>query len=281
MKPQLNYINHPLLALRYFEWVAVERLYAQPKGQKMTHLYPHVTFRIWMNEHQRLVANVRRDAKVNHAWIATDIAKIGTSEELENLEKVYAHLDTKLKIQNRDLTAKTDQTKAKRPSHPPASLGPALDEKSSLVVAAKAMCQVIAAQNGSSKALVQTLINEEATKLEQLYCEEGLTEAERNALISTIMRPLVHELMTTNNVERKLLDEKQKQAYFLWGHIKAKHAVGEEFELDLSTYKKWCGGDSNAYKVNVEILEKLKAIRVVKSKKADASVKKNLVKRLL
>ena len=54
--------------------------------------------------------------------------------------------------------------------------------------------------------------------------------------IHTIMQPIVNGLMAVGVVERKLLEGKEKHAYFLWGHIKAKCAVGDQLELKLDTH---------------------------------------------
>lgn len=89
------------------------------------------------------------------------------------------------------------------------------------------------------------------------------------------------ELMAVGVVERLLLERKDKHAYFLWGHIKAKCIVDDEIELGQATYKDWCGGDSKAHKNSLTLLSDLKAIRVTWGKKGGSKREATLVKRLM
>ena len=54
MKPELLYNTRDDKALRYFEWVAIERLYAQPRGDRMYNLYPDTQFLFWQDAHTEL-----------------------------------------------------------------------------------------------------------------------------------------------------------------------------------------------------------------------------------
>lgn len=282
MKPKLLYTEHPFFALRYFEWAAVQRLYATPNGEQMYKLYPDYEQRylFWMQEFSGFKVKVDRIPRTKDAWVANDIGMIGPDKELDTLEKVYAHIEAQLKPKLRG-KALTDAKRATvQRDYQREALGEGFVDNPPLVNAAKTACKAIAKEGGSSEA-VQALIDQEASRLEEMHCEEALSAAQRITLRDTIMRSIVDALMAVGVVERRLLEGKEKQAYFLWGHIKANCIVGDAIELGQSTYKEWCGGDSKAHKASLDVLEKLKAVRVSWGKKGLATGKATLVKRLL
>lgn len=280
MKSELSYHTHPLQALRYFEWAAVERLYAKPRGERMYSLYPDVPFTVWIEAHAKFAATVKRNPRTKDAWVATDLAKVGLDQELDSLEKVYAHIAAQLKPKRRGNQLKDDKRTIAQREYQREALGDAYVDNPALVSAAKTACRSIAAQGGSPEA-VQAMIDQEASRLEETHCDAPLSGAERETLRDTIMRPIVEELMAVGVVERLLLERKDKHAYFLWGHIKAKCIVGDEIELGQATYKDWCGGDSKAHKNSLTLLSDLKAIRVTWGKKGRGTRESTLVKRLM
>jgi len=280
MKAELSYHTHPLQALRYFEWAAVERLYAKPRGERMYSLYPDVPFTVWIEAHAKFAATVKRNPRTKDAWVATDLAKVGLDQELDSLEKVYAHIAAQLKPKRRGNQLKDDKRTIAQREYQREALGDAYVDNPALVSAAKTACRSIAAQGGSPEA-VQAMIDQEASRLEETHCDAPLSGAERETLRDTIMRPIVEELMAVGVVERLLLERKDKHAYFLWGHIKAKCVVGDEIELGQATYKDWCGGDSKAHKNSLTSLSDLKAIRVTWGKKGRGTRESTLVKRLM
>ena len=235
-----------------------------------------------MQEFRGFQAKVDRSPRTKDAWawVANDIGTIGPDKELNTLEKVYAHIEAQLKPKLRGKALKDAKCATGQREYQRDALGDAFVDNSKLVSAAKTACKAIAAEGGSPEAVL-ALVDQEASRLEEMHCEGALNDAQRATLRNTVMLPVVAELMAVGVVERKLLKGKEKHAYFLWGHIKAKCAVGDQLELGQSTYKEWCGGDSKAHKANLEILEKLKAIRVTWGKQGVATRRATLVKRLL
>ena len=77
MTPELVYNKHPFKALRYFEWVAIERLYAKQLGERMYNLYPDVVFSFWADAHTKFSAEVKRNPKskmlgLSQTWTRSD-----------------------------------------------------------------------------------------------------------------------------------------------------------------------------------------------------------------
>lgn len=280
MKPDLRYCEHPFLALRYFEWAAIERLHAKPQGERMHDLYPNLPFGVWLEEFNGFKVKVSHSPRTRDAWVANDIGKIGPDRELDTLEKVYAHITTQLKPKRRGNALKDDKIAIGQREYQRETLGDAYVDNLLLLSAAKSACKAVAEQGGSSEA-VQALIDQKARTLEEMHCDEPLSAPQRATLRTTIMQPIVDELMAVGVVERMLLTSKEKQAYFLWGHIKANCIVGDELELGQATYKEWCGGDNKAHKANLNVLAKFKAVRVTWGTKGLATGKATLVKRLL
>ena len=280
MQPELVYSEHPLLALRYFEWTAVERLHAAPQSLKMYNLYEGMPFTVWADNHTEFTKAVERNPRKRDAWVVTDLPSVGPDKELNTLEKVYAHIEVQLKPKRRGKALKDTKHAMGQREYQRDALGGAYVDNGKLVSAAKTACRAIAAEGGSPEA-VQALIDQEASRLEEMHCEGALSDAQRETLRDTIMLPIVVQLMAVGVVERKLLYSREKQAYFLWGHIKANCIVDDEIELGQATYRAWCGGDSKAHKASLGVLEKLNAVRVKWGKKGLATGEATLVKRLL
>ena len=205
MIPELSYHTHPLQALRYFEWAAIERLYAKPRGERMYSLYPDVPFTVWIDAHTKFKATVERNPRHVHAWVVKDLAKVGLDQELDTLEKAYAHIAAQLKPKRRGNHLKDDKRTIAQREYQREALGDAYVDNPALVSAAKTVCRSIAAQGGSPEA-VQAMINQKASILEETHCDTPLSGAERQTLRDTIMRPVIEELMAVGVVERKLLE---------------------------------------------------------------------------
>ena len=278
--PKLLYNAHDFKALRYFEWVAIERLYAKPRGEQMYNLYPDVQFAPWIDAYTEFSAQVKLSPKKRDAWIATGLGKVGPDKELNTLEKVYAYIDAQLKPKRRGKALKDDKRAIGQREYQREALGDAFVDNPSLVSAAKTACKVIAEKGGSPEA-VHALIDQEASRLEKLHCEEALSDAQQQTLRDTIMRPVIEELMAVGVVERKLLESRDKQTYFLWGYIKANCIVGDEIELGQTTYQDKCKGDSKAWRKYLTVLSDLEAIRVSWGKKGLGTRESTLVKRLV
>ena len=280
MKPNLLYSEHPFIALRYFEWVAVQSLYAAPQSKKMYNLYEGMPFTVLADNHTELTKAVERNHRKRDAWVVTDLPKIGLDNELNTLEKVYAHIEAQLKPKLRGKALKDAKRAMGQREYQRDALGDAFVDNSKLVSAAKTACKAIAAEGGSPEAVL-ALVDQEASRLEEMHCEDALSDAQRATLRDTIMLPIVEELMAVGVVERKLLEGKEKHAYFLWGHIKAKCVVGGEIKLHQAVYIEWCGGDSIKHRESLDVLAKLKAVRVTWGKQGKATGEATLVKRLL
>jgi len=135
-----------------------------------------------------------------------------------------------------------------------------------LVEAAKEACVEVASL-ATHESEVPDLVDDYARRLEATHCNHSLTNEERRELSHFIMSPRVISLMDVGQLDRRLLDGKHKQAYFLWGHIKSRCVVGDELVISQSNYVKWCGGDGRAQMKALNTLIEFKAITVVQEGK--------------
>ena len=107
-KPNLIYSSHTMLALRYLEWVAVERLYAKPQNLMMYKLYEEYTdIRLtWQQKFVGLQKKVKREEergyKTREAWIVELLPDIGTA--ITSLDEFYQRVEAELKPKLRDKT---------------------------------------------------------------------------------------------------------------------------------------------------------------------------------
>ena len=191
MKPDLLYCEHPFLALRYFEWAAVERLYAKPRGERMYQLYPDLPFALWLQQSGDLTTKAQRYPETEGAWAATDLAKVGLDKELDTLEEVYAHIEAKLKPKRTGKALKDAKRAMGQREYQREALGEGFVDNPPLVSSAKTACKAIAEEGGSPEAVI-ALIDVEASRLEAIHCVDALSGPERETLRSTIMLSLIH-----------------------------------------------------------------------------------------
>ena len=114
-KPDLIYSSHPMLALRYLEWVALTRLYAKPQNLMMYKLYNEYAD-IWPDWQQKFIGlqkKVKREEergyKTREAWIVELLPDIGTV--ITSLDEFYQRVEVELKpkLRNKTLTQKKAQ----------------------------------------------------------------------------------------------------------------------------------------------------------------------------
>ena len=130
---------------------------------------------------------------------------MGLDQELNTLRKVYAHIAAQLKPKRRGNQLKDDKLTIAQREYQREALDDAYVDKTALASAAKTACKSIAVQ-GRSKEAAQSLVDQEASRLEEINCDAPLSGAERETLRDTIMQPIVDKLMAVGVVERLLLE---------------------------------------------------------------------------
>ena len=280
LKPDLTYYSHPMLALRYLEWVAIERLYAKPQNLMMYKLYEEYSDikPDWQQKFIGLQKKVKREEergyKTREAWIVELLPDIGTA--ITSLDEFYQRVEAELKPKLRDKTLTQKKAQISRKEYQKQELGSAYIDNSELISAVKKACIVLAEDQAND-----TEIKEAITVLENDYCAEPLSDEQRDTLLNVIVYPYLKSLGRSGKIENALLNDKKKLAYFLLGHIKRKCKTDDTITLPIAQIKEWCGGDAKTAKNTLNTLVEYEAIEQIAKGKRGQHTRQAAIYRLL
>ena len=279
-KPDLTYNSHPMLALRYLEWVAVERLYAKPQNLMMYKLYEEYSDikPDWQQKFIGLQKKVKREEergyKTREAWIVELLPDIGTA--ITSLDEFYQRVEAELKPKLRDKTLTQKKAQISRKEYQKQELGSAYIDNSELISAVKKACIVLTEDQAND-----TEIKEAITVLENDYCTEPLSNEQKDTLLNVIVYPYLKSLGRSGRIENALLNDKKKLAYFLLGHIKRKCKTDDTITLPIAQIKEWCGGDAKTAKNTLTTLVEYEAIELIAKGKRGQHSRQAAIYRLL
>jgi len=269
-----------MLALRYLEWVAIERLYAKPENLMMYKLYEEYSDikPDWQQKFIGLQKKVKREEergyKTREAWIVELLPDIGTA--ITSLDEFYQRVEAELKPKLRDKTLTQKKAQISRKDYQKQELGSAYIDNSELISAVKKACIVLADDQAND-----AKIKEVITVLENDYCAEPLSDEKRDTLLNVIVYPYLKSLGRSGRIENALLNNKKKLAYFLLGHIKRKCKTDDTITLPIAQIKEWCGGDAKTAKNTLTTLVEYEAIELIAKGKRGQHSRQAAIYRLL
>ena len=79
------------------------------------------------------------------------------------------------------------------------------------------------------------------------------------------------------HIKKRLLERRQKNTLFLWTYLTHNYDIGENIPLTEVNYRKWCGGNSHAWRDAVDDLLAMGAIGRVDTGKIRGSVYRRVV----
>ena len=279
-KPDLTYNSHPMLALRYLEWMAISRLYAKPQNLMMYKLYNEYVD-IWSDWQQKFIGlqkKVKREEergyKTREAWIVELLPDIGTA--ITSLDEFYQRVEAELKPKLREKTLTQKKAQLSRKEYQKQELGLAYIDNSELISAVKKACILLTEDQANDAE-----IKEAITVLENDYCTEPLSDEQRDTLYNVIAYPYLKSLGRSGRIENALLNDKKKLAYFLLGHIKRKCKTDDTITLPIAQIKEWCGGDAKTAKNTLTTLVEYEAIELIAKGKRGQHSRQAAIYRLL
>ncbi len=251
-KPNLRFIKHPVLALRYIEWMAIDRLYAKPNNLKMYSLYEDAQRSMNRAEDYQTLIKKKFDPFM---WLRDLPALLGTESTLSTLEEFYAYCDQQI------LPARERRTKTQR-AYQQDKLGDAFIDNPALISAIKKACVTWATDGTSLEDIEQDL-----RELEAEHCVVELTDAQRETLQEKILKPHLDNFLASSRVERNLISHKDrrtaKNAAFLYLCIKSRCPVENTLSVSQKEYISWCGGNAEAWRKSCRMLVDIGALELV------------------
>ena len=192
----------------------------------------------------------------------TDLVKRIRNNDFKTLDDFYKNLGSRGKPRPRgkllkDLKKRTNQTQFQKEK-----LGNAFIENKLLLSEAKKVAFELA-EIDADNALVQTT----ALKLSKQFSTEPLSEAQMITHFDFIERQISKHLKL-DRVEAKILDEDNKDLYFMWGKIKRRYTKGDAFTLPTGQVSKLVHCSKSEIVPIMKKLEKIGAIKRIQEGKA-------------
>ena len=136
-------------------------------------------------------------------------------------------------------------------------MGDAFIDNNQLISAAKKTSLDLADANADQATIILR-----AKVLAELYSHDApLTDEQLQTLIDLINNQIDKHLKL-DRIEAKILDQNNKNLYFMYGKIKRTITVGETIELGLTSASQLCGCSRTDVKPTLKELEKLNFIKV-------------------
>jgi hypothetical protein len=252
IKPR--FFDHPDLCIRYLEWVAIKKMVFNGDGRKH-HNYFEDTVKGWpfWTDHYT----------DNHKLRHTEIMSSAHNGTYKNIDEFYVAIDALLKPKPKGKALKDKKKRTAQSAYQREKLGGAFIENDALISAAKA-----SAYNLSEASADAHTVALKAAELAARHSKkEVLTEAQMTELCALIQRQIDRH-QKPDNFESKLIDEDNKNLYFMWGNIKRRYPVNDTFAWLTKEAAKICGCSKSDVGPIMKKLEKLGAVTLIQAGKA-------------
>ena len=252
IKPK--YFDHPDLCIRYLEWAAIKKLVFNGDGRKH-HNYFEDTGRGWA-----FWADHYTD---NHKTRHTEIMKSAHDGTYKNIDEFYVAIDLLLKPKPKGKALKDKKKRAAQKAYQQDVKGDAFIKNDALISAAKASAYNLSEASADAHAIAL-----KAAELVVMHNNnEALTEPQMTELCALIQRQIDRH-QKSDSVESKLIDEDNKNLYFMWGKIKRRYPVNDTFAWPSKEAAKVCGCSKSDVGPIMQKLEKLGAVTLIQAGKA-------------
>ena len=170
----------------------------------------------------------------------------------QEINSFYANLKELLKPKPRGKALKDKKKRTSQKAFQKESLGDAFIDNNQLISAAKKASLDLADANADQPTIILR-----AKVLAELYSHDApLTDEQLQTLIDLINNQIDKHLKL-DRIEAKILDQNNKNLYFMYGKIKRKTAVGDTIELGMKSAVELCKCSRSDVKPILNKLEKL------------------------
>jgi hypothetical protein len=83
--------------------------------------------------------------------------------------------------------------------------------------------------------------------------------------------------MASQHMMQRLLERRSKNTVFLWTYLTHNYDIGDDIKLTEVNYRKWCGGNSQAWRDAVDDLLAMGAIEGKAKRKGRGSVYRRVI----
>jgi hypothetical protein len=247
-----KYFDHPDYCIRYLEWVAINRLVF--KGNSREHYKSLEAFvNRWPYWNDYYVDNKKK----NHEQIAQLIMD-GTYKSLDDF---YAAINALLKPRKLGKALKDAKRRTSQAAHQLEQLGEDFIDNPDLFKEARQVAKYIADRGRSDEVFLDQL-----TQLVFRHNVDKFTDGQIKTIWKFLDRQ-VDKNLKLDRVEAAIIDDDDKNLYFMWGKIKREYPKGDTFTWPTAKAAKICHCSKQDVKPIMKKLEKLGAITLLQEGK--------------
>jgi hypothetical protein len=192
----------------------------------------------------------------------------------QDIDSFYASLKELLKPKPRGKALKDKKKRTSQKAFQKESLGDAFIDNNQLISEAKKASLYLADANADQPTIILR-----AKVLAELYSHDApLTDEQLQTLIDLINNQIDKHLKL-DRIEAKILDQNNKNLYFMYGKIKRTINAGETIELGLASASKLCGCSRTDVKPTLKELEKLGFIKCIQKGKQGSTLGRSSIYR--
>ena len=259
------YIKHHDLSIRFIEAQAIRKFIYNGNAFKMYENHEDIE-KGWAHWAEAYSSK----ASQNQRALMKDL----NSGVYQEIDSFYDSLKELLKPKPRGKALKDKKKRTSQKAFQKESLGDAFIDNNQLISEAKKASLDLADANADQPTIILR-----AKVLAELYSHDApLTDEQLQTLID-LMNNQIDKHLKLDRIEAKILDQNNKNLYFMYGKIKRKVTVSETIELGLTSASKLCGCSRTDVKPILKELEKLGFIKCIQKGKQGSTLGRSSIYR--
>ena len=251
IKPK--YFDHPDYCIRFMEWHAIKSVIFMGNHSEHYEYFKayHQYFPIWSDHYVE-------HSKENHKAVMRLVID-GTYKSMEDF---YSAINKLLKPRKLGKALKDAKKRTAQAAYQLEKYGEDFVDNPEIFKDARKVAKLIADTNKG-----EDVFSNQLHKLLSQYKEEKLTDGQIKT-ISIFLNNQVEKHLKLDSVEAAILDEDNKNLYFMWGKIKRDYPKGDTFAWPIKLATEKCGCSKSDVRPIMQKLDKLGAITLIQSGKA-------------
>ena len=250
-----KYFDHPDYCIRFLEWQAIMKLFFKGKYKEHYGYFDAYSQR-WGYWHDHYIDHKKQGHE--------QILKLVLDGTYKSMDDFYEAITKLLKPRKLGKALKDAKKRTSQAAHQLEQLGEDFIDNPDLFKEARQVAKYIADRGKSDDVFTDQL-----TQLVFRHNVDKFTDGQIKT-IWTFLDKQVEKHLKLDRVEAAILDDDDKNLYFMWGKIKREYPKGDTFTWPTAKAAKACHCSKQDVKPIMKRLEKLGAIKLLQTGKRGA-----------
>jgi hypothetical protein len=250
-----KFFDHPDYCIRFLEWQAILKLIF--KGKHTEHYdYFNAYSQKWGYWHDHYIGHKKQGHE--------QILKLVSDGSCKSIDDFYEAINKLLKPRKLGKALKDAKKRTAQAAHQLEQLGEDFIDNPELFKEARQVAKYIADRGKSDEMFLDQL-----TQLVFRHNVDKFTDGQIKTIWKFLDRQ-VEKYLELDRLEAAILDDDDKNLYFMWGKIKREYPKGDTFTWSTAKAAKTCHCSKQDVKPIMKKLEKLGAIKLLQTGKRGA-----------